>query len=49
MAKSKEVIKTVVWTRERLLSDALLVSFVACIGVTMFLAIRTYLTPLALL
>lgn len=45
MAHHNEDIETVVWTRERMLADLRLVLFVMCVGVTMFLTIRAYLTP----
>jgi hypothetical protein len=45
VAHQKENIEIEVWTRERMLADLRLVLFVMCIGVTMFLTIRAYLTP----
>jgi hypothetical protein len=45
VAHQKEIIEIEVWTRERMLADLRLVLFVMCIGVTMFLTIRAYLTP----
>ena len=45
MANKKDDIDVIVWTRERILADTRLVFIVTCIGILMFLLVRTYLAP----
>jgi len=45
VTNQEDDIELVVWTRERILADLRMVFFVLCIGITVFLTIRTYLPP----